>query len=83
MRRYTRKTNGFSKKLIYHNAMVSLFMPHYNFCRIHRSLSITPAMEAGLSRKLRDTAWIVELINRRTPEPGPRGPSRKKNSLTV
>ena len=59
MRRFTRLTNGFSKKLENHVAMIAIFYLHYNFCRIHQSLRITPAMAAGIS----DHAWeVAELV---------------------
>src|SRR5439155_14831338 len=49
LRRFTRLTNGFSKKLENLNAAVAVFMAWYNFCRVHQTLRVTPAMEAGLS----------------------------------
>jgi IS1 family transposase len=58
MRRFTRLTNAFSKKLDNHVAMIALFHMHYNFCRIHQTLRITPAMEAGLSSH----AWSIHDI---------------------
>ena len=64
-RKFTRLTNAFSKKLEKHAAMVSLFFLHYNFCRIHKTLGVTPAMEAGVTDKLRDMEWIVGLIDAR------------------
>jgi hypothetical protein len=48
MRRFTRLTNGFSKKIDNHRHMVALYFLYYNFCRVHSSLRVTPAMEAGL-----------------------------------
>jgi IS1 family transposase len=58
MRRYTRLTNGFSKKLENHMHAVSLHFMHYNFCRIHKTLRVTPAMEAGLD----DHVWTMEEV---------------------
>ena len=58
MRRFTRLTNGFSKKIENHGYSLALHYMHYNFCRIHKSLRVTPAMEAGVSSKL----WSVEDI---------------------
>jgi IS1 family transposase len=58
MRRFTRLTNGFSKKLENHVAQVALHYMYYNFCRIHKSLRVTPAMAAGVA----DHVWSVEDI---------------------
>lgn len=59
MRRFTRLTNAFSKKLENHAAAVSLHYMHYNFARIHKTLRVTPAMQAGLS----DHVWsLVEIV---------------------
>ena len=69
MRRFTRLTNAFSKKLENHLHMLSLYFVYYNFCRIHKSLRVTPAMEAGVTGKLRDVEWIVGLIDARASEP--------------
>lgn len=66
MRRFTRLTNAFSKKLTNHVHMLSLYFLHYNFVRIHKSLRMTPAMAAGLSMETRDMEWIVSLIDART-----------------
>jgi len=60
MRRFTRLTNGFSKKLENHGHAVALYFMHYNYCRVHKSLRVTPAMEAGLT----DHVWTLEeLLN--------------------
>jgi hypothetical protein len=56
MRRFTRLTNAFSKKLENHVAAVALHFMHYNFCRIHQSLRVTPAMAAGVAK----SPWTVE-----------------------
>jgi hypothetical protein len=58
MRRFTRLTNAFSKKLSHLKAAVALHFAWYNFVRIHKSLRVTPAMEAGIS----DHAWSVEEL---------------------
>ena len=78
MRRFTRLTNAFSKKLENHIHSLSLYFVHYNFVRIHKSLRISPAMAAGISDTLHDMEWIVGLIDARAPKPGPRGPYRKR-----
>jgi hypothetical protein len=56
MRRFTRLTNGFSKKIENHAYSVALHFMHYNFCRIHSTLRVTPAMEAGIT----DHVWTIE-----------------------
>jgi IS1 family transposase len=58
MRRFTRLTNGFSKKLENHGHAVALYFMHYNFCRVHKTLRVTPAMEAGLT----DHVWTIEEL---------------------
>ena len=80
-RRYTRLTNAFSKKLRNHEYRNALHFAHYNFCRIHKTLRMTPAMAAGVTDTLRDTEWIVGLIDARAPKPqkpGPKGPWKHK-----
>ena len=80
MRRFTRLTNAFSKKIENHLHILSLYFVHYNFCRIHKSLRISPAMAAGVSDTLRDMKWIVGLIDADTPKPEPRGPYKKRKA---
>jgi IS1 family transposase/lambda repressor-like predicted transcriptional regulator len=80
MRRFTRLTNGFSKKLENHLHMLSLYFVHYNFVRIQKSLRMTPAMAAGVSKELHDMEWLAGLIEAAAPKPGPRGPYRKKDN---
>jgi IS1 family transposase len=58
MRRFTRLTNGFSKKLENHGHAVALHFMHYNFVRVHKTLRVTPAMEAGLT----DHIWSMEEL---------------------
>jgi len=61
-RRFTRLTNGFSKKLENHGHAVALYYMHYNFCRVHKSLRITPAMEAGLTDHVWGLEELIDLI---------------------
>lgn len=49
MRRFTRLTNGFSKKVDNHRHMIALYFLYYNFGRVHQTLRVTSAMEAGIS----------------------------------
>jgi len=49
MRRFTRLTNGFSKKVENHEHMLAIYFMYYNFCRVHQTLRVTPAMEAGIA----------------------------------
>ncbi len=62
MRRFTRLTNAFSKKLENHEAAIALHFMHYNFCRIHQTLRVTPAMETGISNHVWSIAEIVALL---------------------
>ncbi len=63
MRRFTRLTNAFSKKVAMHEAAVALHFFHYNFVQIHGSLRVTPAMAAGVETRLWDVKDIVQLLN--------------------
>lgn len=65
MRRFTRLTNGFSKKIENHANAVALHFMYYNFAKIHKTLRVTPAMEAGISGHV----WSIEEIARLIPEP--------------
>ena len=80
MRRFTRLTNAFSKKIENHCHALALYFVWYNFCRQHKAHRLSPAMAAGLTDTLHDMEWIVGLIDARAPKPGPRGPYRKQNS---
>lgn len=75
-RRFTRKTNAFSKKMARHEAAMHLFALYYNFCRIHQTLRVTPAMEAGIDDKLHDMDWIVGLIEEIAEPPKKPGPKK-------
>ena len=78
IRRFLRRGNAFSKKIKHHTAAVSLHVAWYNFCRVHESLRITPAMEAGIT----DHVWSVEELVTRAlsaepcdaPQPKPLAP---------
>jgi len=65
IRRFTRLTNAFSKKLENHAAAVAIWFMYYNFCRVHSTLRVTPAMEAGLS----DHVWTLEELCALLPKP--------------
>ena len=65
MRRFIRLTNGFSKKLENHGHMVALYFMHYNFCRVHKTLRVTPAMEAGLTDHVWEMDELIALLELR------------------
>jgi IS1 family transposase len=62
IRRFTRPTNAFSKKVESHAAAIALHTMYYNFVRIHQTLKVTPAMAAGVSKKLWEVTDIVEML---------------------
>lgn len=66
MRRFTRLTNAFSKKLENHVAAVAIYLMYYNFARIHQTLRTSPAMAAGVTGRLWDISDIVGLLNQKT-----------------
>ena len=80
-RRFTRLTNAFSKKFQSHVHMVGLYAAFYNFCRIHKTLRVTPAMAAGITDKLWTMEDIVALMDARAPKPGPRKPYNKRAAV--
>lgn len=63
MRRFTRLTNGFSKKVENHAAAVALYAMHYNFARVHQTFRVTPAMEAGIANHVWSLEEIVALLD--------------------
>jgi hypothetical protein len=65
MRRFTRLTNAFSKKIENLEAAVALHFMYYNFVRIHQTLKVTPAMEAGVTNHLWELEDIVKLLEER------------------
>ena len=77
MRRFTRLTNGFSKKAENHSHAVALHYMHYNFGRIHKTLRVTPAMEAGVTDHIGTMEEIAALMDANYTTK-PRGPYKKK-----
>jgi IS1 family transposase len=77
MRRFTRLTNAFSKKLDNHIHALALYFMFYNFIRIHKSLKVTPAMAAKVTDRLWSMGDIVAAIDARAEPPKKRGPYRK------
>jgi hypothetical protein len=77
MRRFTRLTNGFSKKVENHDHSMALFTTYYNFVRIHNTLRVTPAMAAGVSDRLWEVSDIVALVEAAEATPAKRGPYKK------
>jgi IS1 transposase len=68
MRRFTRLTNAFSKKVENHGWAVALYFMHNNFCRIHQTLRVTPAMEAGVSDHVWTLGELVSLLEHNSDE---------------
>jgi len=68
-RRFTRLTNAFSKKIDNHVFMLALYFTFYNFCRIHKTLRVTPAMAAGIDSTVHDMDWIVGMIDAAAAKP--------------
>jgi IS1 family transposase len=62
VRRFTRLTNAFSKKFENHCHMVAIYHAYYNFCRVHQTLRVTPAMEAGLTNHIWSVGELVGLL---------------------
>ncbi len=90
LRRHTRRTNAHSKKLQHHQAAIALLIAYYNFCRVHESLCVTPAMEFGLVGHIWSVADLIQeaeaaptdLEPLPSPLPFPR-PGRKPFQLRV
>ncbi len=78
MRRFTRLTNAFSKKVENHAYAVALHMMYYNFVRIHSKLRMSPAMAAGVTDRLWEIGDIVKLVEDAETKPSKRGPYRKR-----
>ena len=80
MRRFTRLTNAFSKKFEYHVHAIALYFVVYNFVRIHKTVKVTPAMQAGVTDKLWSMAVVANMIEANEPAPAKRGPYKKQIS---
>ncbi len=82
MRRFTRLTNAFSKKVENHAYAVALHMMYYNFVRVHSTLRMSPAMAAGVSARLWEVSDIVALVEAEEAKavPAKRGPYKKRDA---
>lgn len=78
MRRFTRLTNAFSKKFENHCHALALYFVWYNFCRVHKTLGVTPSMAAGIIPTVMNMSDIVFLIDERAGPPQPRGPYKPR-----
>ena len=78
MRRFTRLTNAFSKRVENHCHQLAIYFVFYNFVRIHRTLRMTPAMAAGIETRLWSMEDIVALIDAREEAPKARGPYKPR-----
>ena len=83
MRRFTRLTNAFSKKLANHGHMIALYTVWYNFVKMHKTLKMTPALAAGVSTTLWSMDDLVALVDEHDAAKPRRKPGRKeRGSLT-
>ena len=80
MRRFIRLTNAFSKKLDNHIHALALYFTFFNFCRQHKTLRVSPAMQAGLTDRLWSFEDIIARIDADAPAPKLRGPYKKRAS---
>ena len=81
MRRFTRLTNGFSKKVENHANAVALHFAYYNFVRQHKTLRVTPAMAAGVTDRLWDMADLVAVLEATEQAPKKRGSYQKRRKV--
>ncbi len=79
MRRFTRLTNGFSKKIDNHIHALALYFVFYNFTRIHKTLRMSPAMAAGVTDRLWSLDDVIAKIDELAPTPKARGPYKKRS----
>lgn len=83
-RRFTRLTNGFSKKLEHHEAAVSLYVTHYNFCRVHEAHHTTPAVALGVAERVWTIGDLLDAALTAAPqEPTTTAPDRRKKFLVI
>jgi hypothetical protein len=78
-RRFTRLTNGFSKKLTNHVAAVSLYVTHYNLCRVHEALRAMPGLALGITKRV----WTIGDLVDATLALEPNRPIRTKRNFTA
>ena len=83
MRRFTRLTNAFSKKVENHCHALALYFVFYNFARRHQTLRVSPAMAAGISDQLWSVADIVALIDAADGEPKKRGSYKPRQPTQI
>ena len=80
LRRFTRLTNAFSKKIDNHCHALALYFVFYNFVKIHKTLRVTPAMQAGLTDRVWEWEDVLNLIDAKKQAPKKRGPYKNRNS---
>jgi hypothetical protein len=80
LKRYTRLSNAFSKRIDNHCHVLALYFVWYNFVRIYKTLRVTPAMAAGVTDRLWEMKDIVDLIDANASAPKKRGSYKERNS---
>ena len=80
VRRFTRLTNAFSKRLRGQMHALALYYVHYNWCRRHTTLRATPAQAAGLATERYDAEWLVGVVDAHTPLPRKPGPKPRESN---
>jgi IS1 family transposase len=83
-RRFTRLTNGFSKKLDNHLSAVALYIAHYNLCRVHESLRTTPAIQLGITDRIWSLGDLIDAaLAVATPDPTETAPERRRKLRVI
>lgn len=82
MRRFTRLTNAFSKKFENHCHALALYFYFYNFCRVHKTTGVTPAVGAGLTNRIHKMADIIAAMDV-DKAPGARGPYKRREIAEI